>query len=473
MKVFSIKNLLILIPFLLLLNACKDKDKQLIIEPIILDEANLLSNETKEDVMNAEYPKGVPIVVISSEKEDSAYVGIKANEAFDKMSKEHSYPKAFKKRGVLIYMTNDPELIQVRTGDKYNYFLNYKGFTAGQNYLTLQKNIGTAGFNESLKSFINNTIEGISLLEDLHWYQRYRIDFSIKSISSLLGGYSYPVNNFWGNFYYKPTLKMTLWLQSFLNSWILSFLFFGIIIYIIKSIVLNIGRKIIPSRRTYISLFFNIAVNICFSLLYCISTALSAVLLSGSRLEDRLSIKIIDSKFIEGLSFSEDLFNASTSNIVIVLFLSVFILKIILSNPLALIYSGESESKQRERYNALKNQSKMYAAKIELMGINDSNFDKSPFWSALSKNLENQGGKLGLFIAATTIIPQIYLLCYILFAIPDLVVSILNVYRQWRFEKKFFSLGRLKLDISTGLFVVFIILILIFLFIIRITDPFR
>ena len=101
MKSFNRTCWITLIVGVLFLTACTNyKDEEF--EVLILDEANILSKETKEWLRKYKYPKGFVFAVRTEKAIPSALVGAVADDLFKATVDRHPKKDAFEQRGVLL-----------------------------------------------------------------------------------------------------------------------------------------------------------------------------------------------------------------------------------------------------------------------------------------------------------------------------------------------------------------------------------
>jgi hypothetical protein len=110
--------------------------------PKVLDQNEQLSNKTRELFVNYDFPFGVyPILYTVDKIDDKVKTGCVADDIFKKLAKDKETYPDFKDVGLLVVVSQDPELIQIRMGKRYEAYCNLTGVTAGEEYITLQKTL--------------------------------------------------------------------------------------------------------------------------------------------------------------------------------------------------------------------------------------------------------------------------------------------------------------------------------------------
>lgn len=98
-------------------------------------------------------------------------MGAYADECFNDLVDSISESRDFKHRGMLVLVSKNPKLIQIRLGNRYRVYCNMTGATSGLDYLDLQKQIQERGVEETLPLFLQNTSVRIQELNELPSYK--------------------------------------------------------------------------------------------------------------------------------------------------------------------------------------------------------------------------------------------------------------------------------------------------------------
>lgn len=98
-------------------------------------------------------------------------VGSYADEKFDELTAQLPEKNDFEERGMLIIISDSPQLIQIRMGDRYRVYCNMSGATMGPDYLELQKQLSTKTIADVLPSFLQQTCVRVTELNSLSTYK--------------------------------------------------------------------------------------------------------------------------------------------------------------------------------------------------------------------------------------------------------------------------------------------------------------
>lgn len=202
---------------LFLFSACTDDTEQCLYSPKVFDTGDLLSNRVKEEFLNFDYPAGIVPILFAVDSIEPIQMGAYADECFNDLVDSISESRDFKHRGMLVLVSKNPKLIQIRLGNRYRVYCNMTGATSGLDYLDLQKQIQERGVEETLPLFLQNTSVRIQELNELPSYKKYRINSAISVISTCLEYIGTPSENFYGKCVLTPILKITSFGYYILN----------------------------------------------------------------------------------------------------------------------------------------------------------------------------------------------------------------------------------------------------------------
>lgn len=152
-------------------SACTDDTEQCLYSPKVFDTGNLLSNRVKEEFLNFDYPAGIVPILFAVDSIEPIQMGAYADECFNDLVDSISESRDFKHRGMLVLVSKNPKLIQIRLGNRYRVYCNMTGATSGLDYLDLQKQIQERGVEETLPLFLQNTSVRIQELNELPSYK--------------------------------------------------------------------------------------------------------------------------------------------------------------------------------------------------------------------------------------------------------------------------------------------------------------
>ncbi len=288
-KIFGILLLLILV------SCSNNKSMNQGYSPVILDQENVLNEEVIKDFIEYEYPENVfPILYVQREISNKLEVGHVADTLFNKFAKDHVNFPGFENHGLLIVISQNPHLIQVRVGKHYSAYCKYSGATRGEEYLALQKSMITSKqvlLTEFL-DLVSNSIED--------WNHKAKRKKNLFRSSTLITEHIFDYEDTESkNIYSKPILRP---LQSILSSllnifggWWAALIFFffltGLISHVIGNVLIKTFKNDIWGRVA------DIIITLAFSYA-AIPTAFS---LSSGRMEDIITLQALGISNVENI----------------------------------------------------------------------------------------------------------------------------------------------------------------------------
>lgn len=347
------KKIYLLLSFLsafFLLSACSDDTEQCLYSPKVFDTGNLLSNKVKEEFLNFDYPAGIVPVLFAADSIEPIKMGAYADECFDALVDSISESKDFKRRGMLVLVSRNPELIQIRLGSRYRVYCNMTGATSGVDYLNLQKQIREKGIEEILPLFLQNTSVRIQELNALPSYKKYRINSAVSAISTCLEYIGTPSENFYGKCVLTPILKTTSLGYYVFKSWLLTFMFVCLIMLLCRWALFLVVKRLL--QKHVIGLIWSQKIiNWGLGLLFSISAAASAIILSSGRMEDAIALQAIGVPFIENFQIAAADYVLKTSFVAAFFFVLMYALKRNIVSDIFLYSLLEPEKQQAIYHN--------------------------------------------------------------------------------------------------------------------------
>lgn len=347
------KKIYLLLSFLsafFLLSACSDDTEQCLYSPKVFDTGNLLSNKVKEEFLNFDYPAGIVPVLFAADSIEPIKMGAYADECFDALVDSISESKDFKRRGMLVLVSRNPELIQIRLGSRYRVYCNMTGATSGVDYLNLQKQIREKGIEETLPLFLQNTSVRIQELNALPSYKKYRINSAVSAISTCLEYIGTPSENFYGKCVLTPILKTTSLGYYVFKSWLLTFMFVCLIMLLCRWALFLVVKRLL--QKHVIGLIWSQKIiNWGLGLLFSISAAASAIILSSGRMEDAIALQAIGVPFIENFQIAAADYVLKTSFVAAFFFVLMYALKRNIVSDIFLYSLLEPEKQQAIYHN--------------------------------------------------------------------------------------------------------------------------
>ncbi|WP_349509287.1 hypothetical protein [Bacteroides fragilis] len=425
------KKIYLLLSFLsafFLLSACSDDTEQCLYSPKVFDTGNLLSNKVKEEFLNFDYPAGIVPVLFAADSIEPIKMGAYADECFDALVDSISESKDFKRRGMLVLVSRNPELIQIRLGSRYRVYCNMTGATSGVDYLNLQKQIREKGIEETLPLFLQNTSVRIQELNALPLYKKYRINSAVSAISTCLEYIGTPSENFYGKCVLTPILKTTSLGYYVFKSWLLTFMFVCLIMLLCRWALFLVVKRLL--QKHVIGLIWSQKIiNWGLGLLFSISAAASAIILSSGRMEDAIALQAIGVPFIENFQIAAADYVLKTSFVAAFFFVLMYALKRNIVSDIFL-YSLLEPEKQQAIYHNLSDAQKttlVIGHEADLSKVEESSEPYSELFTSRVSQRETMT-IVSLAMAALFLIPRPLIIMGIALTIYPLAGQCAKIY---------------------------------------------
>ena len=425
------KKIYLLLSFLsafFLLSACSDDTEQCLYSPKVFDTGNLLSNKVKEEFLNFDYPAGIVPVLFAADSIEPIKMGAYADECFDALMDSISESKDFKRRGMLVLVSRNPELIQIRLGSRYRVYCNMTGATSGVDYLNLQKQILEKGIEETLPLFLQNTSVRIQELNALPSYKKYRINSAVSAISTCLEYIGTPSENFYGKCVLTPILKTTSLGYYVFKSWLLTFMFVCLIMLLCRWALFLVVKRLL--QKHVIGLIWSQKIiNWGLGLLFSISAAASAIILSSGRMEDAIALQAIGVPFIENFQIAAADYVLKTSFVAAFFFVLMYALKRNIVSDIFL-YSLLEPEKQQAIYHNLSDAQKttlVIGHEADLSKVEESSEPYSELFTSRVSQRETMT-IVSLAMAALFLIPRPLIIMGIALTIYPLAGQCVKIY---------------------------------------------
>ena len=425
------KKIYLLLSFLsafFLLSACSDDTEQCLYSPKVFDTGNLLSNKVKEEFLNFDYPAGIVPVLFAADSIEPIKMGAYADECFDALVDSISESKDFKRRGKLVLVSRNTELIQIRLGSRYRVYCNMTGATSGVDYLNLQKQIREKGIEETLPLFLQNTSVRIQELNALPSYKKYRINSAVSAISTCLEYIGTPSENFYGKCVLTPILKTTSLGYYVFKSWLLTFMFVCLIMLLCRWALFLVVKRLL--QKHVIGLIWSQKIiNWGLGLLFSISAAASAIILSSGRMEDAIALQAIGVPFIENFQIAAADYVLKTSFVAAFFFVLMYALKRNIVSDIFL-YSLLEPEKQQAIYHNLSDAQKttlVIGHEADLSKVEESSEPYSELFTSRVSQRETMT-IVSLAMAALFLIPRPLIIMGIALTIYPLAGQCAKIY---------------------------------------------
>lgn len=448
----------------LVLTSCSDKTELTLYEPKIAEsgEMSAMPNQLREIFLNFNYQPGIiPVACYVDSIRPFLETGSYADDLFDAIDEQTIGQEDFSKRGMLVLISESPRLIQIRMGSKYRTYCNLTGVTSGKEYLSLQQRLKDEDFANVLPDFLQEVNVRVSELNSLPWYKRTRINQAVGFVSDFLDYAGTPSENFYGKWILKPILSVMSYLSHIFNGFFWSILLALTFLLLVRFLLISVLKRVVPGNTVFILA----VINFLLGLLFSISVAGAAVILSGGRMEDIIALHAFGIPYVESLVQAVSDFSIGTSTVTIVCFVILFTLKLTLGSEVFLL-SLYPASIQRAKFEA--ENPYFRAVRTGLYQADMQKVENSPtpysemFQEGSGKSLGTNG--ISLAIAALFMLPQTVLYVGIALALNDLLKIILRVrlvLNDPSVKVTERSEQKMSLWVNVGIIVAFTLLILI------------
>ena len=230
----SKKHIFIILYLILvfILSSCSDSSKSA--SAVLYDEETALtfSDQTISHIKSLSPPDGVIVIFTTEKYIDSAHTAKRADQLFDYFSKKYN---GFEERGVAIVTSIEPQLVQVRVGSNYSYYLKMKGVTSGHDYISMQESIPKRGLEAMIPVFAEHTIEAIKSYKESSWFTKLKVRLGVTWVGELLYDMASPSESVFG----KIVTSIVHFIAKFIGiggSW-----FFSLLLAILLMFLLHKG----------------------------------------------------------------------------------------------------------------------------------------------------------------------------------------------------------------------------------------
>ena len=429
----------------LFLSSCSDDFDEQKFEAVISDSLDLLSPEEEISFMETEFPVGIAPYLITVDSLDKMLPGVSADELFEQVIEIYPESKAFKKRGFLIIVSQNPSLIQTRAGSEIKNFAQWKGITAGQEYLKIQQTAYHDSLSEALPTLFKYLQNRLPEIDSISWWNKMQYNQAMFFISREVEEFGLPSDSFYGNYLLKPVLKLRIWELNKWGSWWFSYLILGFAIFsltkLLALIIKFLLRKVSNGGlRSLINWIFVTLIGLYLSL----PALSSAVVLSSGRLEDILALSASGIPFIDYFSLNISSFNVATPWYLAVSLTLIYYLKSISGQSLFYTWTFLPKEKQQQKFSQIEKNNLFWKTMLLAMGtrgmyteetMSEDEFKKKPFTNAFNNYSRNQAQKAGFwgFLAIGFLSKAIVLTAIFIWIFPVLA----SYYQYFKSIRKF------------------------------------
>lgn len=398
---------------LLMLSACSSPSEDRY-EPLILDETGSLTPHERALFASAPYPTGLVPVLVGVDGFDEAWrTSADVDDLFSQL--EDSLDEVdFDDFGLLVCISREPRLMQLRLGDYYSTYATLFGIGTGQEYLGLQQSFAE-GDEAALGRLLAKACENAGERQHLSWYQRSQLSNVSVALKNALDWFAQPSESFYGKYIARPLYKGISWGTRTFGSWIwgIAWVFF----------IILIGQYLIRKALSVISVRLSNFVVWLFGLTFSVSTAACAMFLSNGRMEDLLSIQAFGIPGIDSILADSSLFVQESNMWLTGAFVFLTLLSMLLSKDVVPM-SLWPASVQRAEWARTP-----VAAQTIILGLHqveDMKADEeTPYLHIASSSTGALGAYMaGLSIAALFFLPKAVLWTGIAYAIVKILLQV-------------------------------------------------
>lgn len=352
---FNMKNITLFLISIFCVAICtscsKDETINCVYTPRIIDESGELSNHTKEIFTNFEYPAGVvPILFHTKEIKPLITTSSYTDNCFDSIANIIPEKKDFAKRGLLVVVSDNPRLIQIRLGSKYKTYCYLIGATSGSEYYNFQSQIAKDGIVNVLPLLLKNVCTRINELTNFVISKNNQFYFAINFIERQLEYAGTPSENFYGKWILKPFVLIVNILLGIVNNWFICLTIIFFVFFALYNVIFNFIERIFNKENIYVKIGIKI-LEWLLGFFFSIEITAVALVMSSGRMEDMMALKELGIPNISTLIENMSLYNHESSFFLHLLFLFLFAIYTILNTDITYILGILPNKLQREIYN--------------------------------------------------------------------------------------------------------------------------
>lgn len=367
-KKLNILRIALFIIISLLFSSCTKHSSEKYYDVVILDKTKILQDSTIKKISSYKYPTGYFYMIRTVDSVDIREIGNIANDYFSDDKHKHPHYGDFYDRGVYIFISKNPALIQIRTGCEIRLLANWNGIISGKEYINIQKIAMKGDLDKAALSLIDYTatafpercnmskikreiFEHFDIFNDITTFLSSFFDFSKLSPDAF---YSQKV--------LKPIFEFHLKIGSIWVSFILLFTLLFLTIYVVNTLLFRVilyklPRAFTNSGRYLLSNIITIAIFV--------PAINSRGMLVGSRMEDRLKLEFLNINGFENYVFPDVGGVNTTSWWLAILFVVIFYLNKIPGIVSLSMYATLKRETQLKYYKLFKKDNPVEAWFIE------------------------------------------------------------------------------------------------------------
>jgi tetratricopeptide (TPR) repeat protein len=361
----------------------------------LLDTLNLIHPDTRASLETAPYPEGFAFVIETQPATGpAAWVGAQAEEAFAAAAARHPNPKAFAARGVLLLLTTEPSLVQVRTGAELRSLAQWQGLSAGPTYLHWQELALAGNPDSALLGLTEHLISGLPEATNLSGVRKLVYEDAMNFLGAELGNLSLPSESFYSQSMLKPMVRLFATFQRWGLGWWLGYVlvFFGA--WLVGSILNRwLLRRLLRRKSQMVQNFAARLLQFLLSILVGVPSIGGVLLLSSSRIEDQLGLEAMGISTSGPAPLNLEAWSAAPWWLALLVAVLFLLVRLVQGSSL-LLQAAMPELEQRQQYFLMQKQDFLGVVAMEffLVGREDEEAAaekrKAPFSYLASKHLQ-------------------------------------------------------------------------------------
>ncbi len=312
MKKFSC--ILFFFGLLMLWGCSSDEENNQKYIPVIVDEGGIINDSTIELINAFIYPEGViPVFVTDSIIKERIYTSAIADNKFEEYTNIY---EGFEDFGMLIYLTQDPQLIQVRLGSIYSAYADFNGATQGVDYLRVQEKYKNGEQNSALIEMLKLVSDKIVDYKESPNSIKARTNDAKWALNNVFDWFGSPSEKLYGTYIIKPIYKILAFGMNYIGSWLVGLGLVFLFIYLIKIVIQFLISLIIVIviKDSYLRKACIMLIGLVVGGVMSFTVAGCAIVLSSGRMEDYISLAAFGIPYLDSFLVNPDLF-VNNSNI--------------------------------------------------------------------------------------------------------------------------------------------------------------
>ncbi len=384
--------------FLVMFSGCNKKHEPINALPKIVDSTGILSNAVIRQIRDTSFSTGYFILVETRQKVEEENLTMAGNRAFDNAASRND---TLAGRGIYIFVTRNPAMIQLRVGKNIQYQSMQKNLAQGKKYMAIQEKARAGNLDMATLDMIQHVKEKLPGLDDISWYKKGYNNVVPRFAHEKLVKWGQPEHSIFGGLV-KPILWIRIFEMEHLNTGWFTFVIMVLLFYLANLIInggigLFSGFFIDPDNYPKGMVYLNVVIGIFLKLFFIFLGASVVYLLSSARLEDKISLAAQGINRVWDVSPRAGLFYSMPGIWLILILLFLNFYRQVLANLDVYAYSATSRKNQRALFIGLEEDNPSRARQLRHLYFHSSisdekidtqeEFGKAPFSAVANKLL--------------------------------------------------------------------------------------